>query len=52
MNDIETGIISVVEYMAILNVSFSESSSVHHILETSPAVSLEAASIIHLQYWF
>ena len=39
MIGIETGISSVVEYMALLNVSFDRNSSVQHILETSLAAS-------------
>ena len=42
MIDIETDISSVVEYLAQLNVSLKENSSVQDILETSLAASSEA----------
>ena len=42
MIDIETDISSVVEYLAPLNVSLKENSSVQDILETSLAASSEA----------
>ena len=42
MIDIETGISSVVEYMAPLKVSFKNNSSVQHIRTTSLAASSEA----------
>ena len=46
MMDTDTGIRSVVEYMATFTVSFNEKSSVQYIIETSLAASSEAVYII------